>query len=48
MAAPSRKKKAITLETKYELFEVYKRGDSQERHRKQIRTSTKHFLKVQF
>ena len=26
MASPSRKKEAITLETKYELFEVYKKG----------------------
>ena len=26
MAFPSRKKEAITLERKYELFEVYKRG----------------------
>ena len=28
MASPSRTKEAITLETKYELFEMYKRGDS--------------------
>ena len=26
MASPSRKKEAINLDTKYELFEVYKRG----------------------
>ena len=44
MASPSRKKEAIALETKYELFEVYKKGIRQwKRHRKKIRNSTKHF-----
>ena len=47
MASPSRKKKNITVEKKYELFEVYKRGIRQ-RKTSQINSEFHQTLKVQF